>query len=329
MNRQSARSDATRERLRVSLPGSRPALRGIAVEAQARLNDAIAALTSAERGWLAECPLQAALAAGAAAPSAMYERLPRAFNSLTLRVRQQGGDAWVDTYGRLVLYAALAELPSRTPRLRLPGAVWIEVERSLSDLPRAIAKEAAVDMRGGAFARDLGVAQLRMIPYDGMVGVLLRIHPWYASAEASLPVRAGLVRYLGPETFRSVNVVEGHEWRGYRERGRLPWEIHVEHNAALAAVNPLIRGVVARGWNNDPALRAMSPALVAKADGIVAGGGYRFPITTPPSATAQALEVSATRRRHYEEGTYVPRSYATFFKRSRLLRWALNRWDAG
>ena len=287
------------------------------------------ALPAEHRQWLAETPLDSALRASTRPPAGDSERVPRAFLDAERQVNAAGGAAWAVVYARLLLLAQLSLLPGARPELRVPTLVWAEVERGLKLLLDSVPAVVTLEWSEVDFVRNLRAAQLRWLPYDGMVGHATRVHPWYLGREAGWPGRLGLARYLGRDAFRSVTVIEGHEWRGYRELRRQAWETRMARTAALAAVNPSIAGALSRSWVNDPALDHISPALSEKANGIVAAGGYRFATATSAIATVQALAKSETRRRLHAEGKYVPRVYATFFKRAALLRWARARWGDG
>ena len=76
---------------------------------------------------------------------------------------------------------------------------------------------------------------------------------------------------------------------------------------------------------NDPKLAAITPHLTEQAEALVTLGARRFRKRTSPDITEMALRSSATRRKLYEEGKYVPREYGLVIKRSDLLRWAA-RW---
>ena len=287
------------------------------------------ALPAEHRQWLAETPLDSALRASTRPPAGDSERVPRAFLDAERQVNAAGGAAWAVVYARLLLLAQLSLLPGARPALRVPTLVWAEVERGLRLLLDSVPSVVTLEWSEIDFLKDLRAAQLRWLPYDGMVGPVTRVHPWYLGRDAGWPGRLGLARYLGRDAFRNVTVIEGHEWRGYRELRRQPWETRLARTAALAAVNPSIAGALSRSWVNDPALDHISPALSEKANGIVAAGGYRFATGTSELATVQALAKSETRRRLHAEGKYLPRVYATFFKRAALLRWARARWGDG
>ena len=322
-------SPEIRALLRVTAPEERAGVKALAERARAEFETAVEALSPVERGWLADTPVERALTASRRrGAGADHSRFPRAFVQIATQVEARGGPEWTAAYARLLLLAQLAALPLACPEHRLPELAWAGIEDSLRLLLEAVPSIATASLGERGFVNDLRAAQLQWLPSDGQVVTSVRVHPWYLAREGGIGGRAELARYLGAGTIRTLTVIEGHEWRGYREH-RPNWRTGMARMAAVAAVNPVIAGEIPRNWLNDPALRNVSPRLAAKADEIIAAGAHRFATAMTPVTTSRALQTSETRRRLYAEGKYVPRVFGTFFKRSAWLRWARERWESG
>jgi hypothetical protein len=317
--------------LLTSLPAERPGIRATAAEASFALDATLASLDGSELRWLDEAPLDRAVeAVRRRAPGGDYSFHNQAARTLQAQLTDAGGSAWKARYGRLLLLALVARLPSLRPELHIPELAWAEIELCLKELlAAAVASDGVPAWDAGLFVKDVGAAQFQLLPYDGMVADWHAISPRYLSREAPWRDRAALTRYLGRDFSRPGAFMFGHEWRGYREKRRQHWGIRLARTAAIAAVNPRIRGALSSGWMNDPAVAALSPALGRKAAGFAAVGARAFPAPTDEIAVERALALSETRRRAYEAGTYRPRVHAMLIRRSDLLRWARRWWDNG
>jgi hypothetical protein len=92
--------------------------------------------------------------------------------------------------------------------------------------------------------------------------------------------------------------------------------------ADILRANPEIKGNFGITWFNDPKMKEISPKLSYIREISVTNGGKIFYYGSSKAVIRDALSKSATRRRLYQEGSYVPRSFIRIWSRSKLIGWA-------
>ena len=178
----------------------------------------------------------------------------------------------------------------------------------------------------GDFRKDLAAAQLRALPFDGMVNEVSMFSVRFETARASLNERLRLAAYLRADYVRPRWWFARHSWRGHRD-ARRNWRPGQARLAAIVAVNRAIAGHTSATWLNDPQLAHVTPHLAEKAAGYVAMGGRRFRGVTSAETAGFALQTSASRRKLHAEGGYDPQSYWVAIARRDLLRWGRREWQ--
>ena len=175
------------------------------------------------------------------------------------------------------------------------------------------------------FEKDVAIAQLRLIPYQGGAGRVERIHPAFASRRASLRNCLALVLYLRHNFFRPGHYWVRHQWRGFRDGIQRGPTARTEVTAMILSANPHLRGLYGSGWTLDPALRTITPHLPARYDLYVSIGGRGFRMEIDEPTRQRALSTSRTRRELYEAGKYTPAVQGVFVRRADMIRWAQSR----
>jgi hypothetical protein len=99
------------------------------------------------------------------------------------------------------------------------------------------------------------------------------------------------------------------------------WEQTYVRLAELLELNRQFRAVVASSWFRDPALAGISPHLAYLREYPCRHGARLFATGKDTSGLSGALATSATRRRLFESGQYVPTIHMMIWPRSALLRW--------
>jgi len=110
--------------------------------------------------------------------------------------------------------------------------------------------------------------------------------------------------------------------RAMREFNPEGWTAHCILMAAVLRANPGCLGIMGAGWFYDPALAQISPGLAYIHETQTRHGAFLVRIGTAPHHIENALHKSATRRRLYEEGKYMPTCYLCAWPRAALLAWA-------
>ncbi|MGZ5884768.1 MAG: hypothetical protein ACXWJE_10430 [Burkholderiaceae bacterium] len=92
--------------------------------------------------------------------------------------------------------------------------------------------------------------------------------------------------------------------------------------AELYRLHPEVLGMYGSSWFYDPALDEISPRLAYLRAVPLAGGAELFFVEEGGSASNNSLATSPTRRKLYEEGKYMPKSYMLAWGRSSQIAWA-------
>lgn len=98
------------------------------------------------------------------------------------------------------------------------------------------------------------------------------------------------------------------------------WERTYARLADLLRANASMKGVVSASWFFDPALREFSPHLLYLRDVPERHGAAFFLIGTDLRGDSGAIATSATRRRLFEQGAYVPQIYLRVWPRAAILK---------
>lgn len=92
--------------------------------------------------------------------------------------------------------------------------------------------------------------------------------------------------------------------------------------AELYALHPECLGMFCSSWFYDPALDRISPWLSYLRMIPLAGGAHLFHVQDGGEAIGNAIAKSRTRRKLYEEGKYLPRTYMIVWGKHRQIEWA-------
>ncbi len=90
--------------------------------------------------------------------------------------------------------------------------------------------------------------------------------------------------------------------------------------AEMLEANPEIKGMYGGSWFYDPALEKISPHLVYLRKRPQDNGARIFYVGV--DVDSGALSKSKTRQRLYDEGKYIPKSYALIWSRKSMIDWA-------
>lgn len=92
--------------------------------------------------------------------------------------------------------------------------------------------------------------------------------------------------------------------------------------AELYALHPKCLGMFCSSWYYDPVLDGISPRLSYLRTVPVSGGAHLFHVQDGGEAVGNALAKSPTRRKLYEQGQYLPKTYMIAWGRDQQIEWA-------
>jgi hypothetical protein len=226
---------------------------------------------------------------------------------------------------KLALSFLMKESVERLERGFLPTEILYLYQNLLERILRDFSTQSDdfYNHRNDLFLKDLAVCSLRLIPVGGswlteVSGIGRR---FLVSGGARQFVDASLfalfkARGLKPyyQIHMDIRCLEG-----FSPRGRDQCYLGI---AELLKLNPRIKGMYAVSWFYDPKLEKISPNLLYLRKEPEQNGARFFQIGTSATDIKFATAKSATRRKLYNEGKYLPTSYLLIWPRKELLSWA-------
>lgn len=258
-----------------------------------------------------------------AGPFEHYRHVPP---SAAAAVEKLGSQAEVETK-RLFIRAALgrgaAQLVEAGALRRLPPRIAGHHAKQLERIGTAIAADGDwYDLANDRCLKDLGLVTLRLM----------------AAAAQLLDTRCGIARSI---VFRqglaavSSNLIEILRLGGFKpyiqihthlsyldEFNEDGWNECYRCCADLYPSQPALLGMFGASWFYDPALAAISPRLNYLRDVPLAGGAKHFFVEAGGESIDNATSTSPSRKKLYEEGQYMPKSYLIAWGRKQQMDWA-------
>lgn len=242
---------------------------------------------------------------------------------LVTEIEAAGGPKASRAFLRCVIaQGAAATLKSRR-FADLPGRVGreqaLQLERILAD---ANCEHDWLNIDHDLFQKEFGLATLRLYAAGAQLvdyrcgvprSVVLRGGVGQALTKLRTVLRAG--------GFRPYFQIHTHTFMldRFNEQG---WEECYHCCAELYALHPDVLGMYGSSWFYDPALENVSPRLGYLRHTPAEGGAQLLYVETGGSAINNSLSSSPTRRKLYEEGEYVPKSYMLLWSKNDQKSWS-------
>lgn len=246
--------------------------------------------------------------------SGNYKRLPPALHAApTLSEAEQA---------MLAAWAILDRIAQFDPtawEVRVPDAVLGLYPAELTRIMDAVEND-TVDMSRDRWRKNLAIAAGRLLPvgaeFADVHSGIPRSMPWRLGAHGA--VRALRCILLECGGFAPFFELHAHPDRldDFTPHG---WDASYRRLAALLDINPGYKGVMAASWFRDPALTTISPRLTYLREVPDEHGATMFHVASDREGRSGALARSATRRRLFDEGRYVPQIYMMIWPRKALL----------
>lgn len=182
-----------------------------------------------------------------------------------------------------------------------------------------------IDRPAYAFSSDYFIKDIRFVAL-----LTLPCHAEVLDLRSHLgPHIAGKFFLQWPGLSTVCDLMKRRAWLAYHTEARYLDEFTPEgwNQCYLDAVALLerfddIQGLYAVTWFVDPSLSAISPHLAYISDVPKQFGASIIPIRSTATDIAYATATSATRKRLYLEGRYLPKSHAIVWPRDGMLKWA-------
>jgi hypothetical protein len=223
----------------------------------------------------------------------------------------------------------LAESARRWDAARLPlvipGSVLPLYAADIERLSARVAETddpAFYDLENEDYVKELAIATGRFIPvgraYGDPGGRLPRRILWAGGPRQAARAMAAVARAGGFGPFLTLHLHR----LSLGDRAESTWAAQHLRVADLVRANPRLRGEAGAGWMHDPRIATIAPHLWYITENTVAGGASLFFAHRDTGGTSGALDASNTRRRLFDEGSYIPEVWAYLWPRAALLRWA-------
>lgn len=234
------------------------------------------------------------------------------------------------SFHKVALLSLMKESVKRLKSMCLPKNIlclctdWFE--RILSDFSRQ--SEDFYDHTNDLFLKDLAVCGLRLIPVGGawlteVVGISRRFLLSGGVLQFMDASLFALFRSRGFKPFYQIHL-DIRYLEGFSPQGRDQCYLGI---ADLLKLNSNVKGMCAVSWYYDLSLANISPHLLYLREGAEENGARFFRIGTTATDIKSATAKSATRRRLYHEGKYLPTSYLLIWPKREILLWADRRSD--
>jgi len=255
-------------------------------------------------------------------PYLPYHHLPDRLKKRWYSLLQRKGENDFGIMARCLLLHLISDFEGRAKRHRYTNNIVHRFKISLTRIIEAISNPqfTLYNNINDILLKDLAICRQSMFPAGAQV----------VEAQSSFPrsllIRGGLrqmMRFarllLTIKGNKPVYQIHTHlmELEEFNPRG---WEKCYLFIAEMLQINTEVKGMYGGSWFYDPALEKISPRLVYLRKQPEDAGAYLF--YSNVSVNSGALSKSETRRRLYQEGRYIPRSYTLIWPREQLIDWA-------
>lgn len=179
-----------------------------------------------------------------------------------------------------------------------------------------------LDLGDDRFQKEFGIASLRLyVAGSNLVDYRCGIPRSVVLGEGPVkaPARLAAIMRLGGFKPYFQGHIHAFHLNAFNEEGRNDF---YRCCAELYPLHPECLGVFCSSWYYDPVLEQISPWLAYLRKVPLAGGAHLFHVRDGGDAIANATAKSRTRRRLYEEGKYLPKTYMFVWGRDDQIKWA-------
>lgn len=227
------------------------------------------------------------------------------------------------TFLRAALGCGIVRLVESGGLRRLPPRIVGHHAKQLKRISGALAADGDwFDLANDRFLKDMGLVTARLLAAAAQVLDTRCGIPRSLVARqglAAMPaVAADFARLGGFKPYIQIHTHMSY-LDEFSEEG---WNECYRCCADLYAVRPDLLGMFGGSWFYDPAIAEISPRLGYLRDVPLTGGARHWFVEAGGDAIANALSTSASRRKLYEEGKYMPKSYMIVWGRREQVAWA-------
>ncbi|WP_334188074.1 hypothetical protein [Noviherbaspirillum sp.] len=255
-----------------------------------------------------------------------YKTFPKPCHEIVEHVSTRFGVTGVRFFLKGTISASIVNLIDSGRLKSLPQRVF---EQQLAHIKRMIdnkdMQETWLDINNDLFHKEFGLASLRLYAAGAQVVDFRRGVPRSAILkEGILRSSKNLLFMMKSGGFKPYFEIHTHKFHleAFNERG---WEECYRCCADLYDLHPNCLGMSGSSWFYDPHLELISPRLSYLTKTPLNGGAKIMFFEEGGQAIDNALSTSMTRRKLYEEGKYLPKSYMLVWRKRDQVAWANTR----
>ncbi len=261
---------------------------------------------------------------------ASYSYVSPRLRQISEQIHGKGGDDLRDDYHKLVLLTLVERATTSRRGSRLPESLQRLVD---TELARIVAETDTNEpgfyaYSNDLFVRDLSFARGKLMPVG--VGVVeLAGVPRGILFKGVTQFFKGLWFFaLKMRGFKPFYLVHTNP-RALQHFNPEGWDRAYLYIAELLRANAHVKGVFRSNWFIDPQLEQISPRLTYLRRRLAENGAWLFYVGRSEDPARNALAKSASRKKLFEEGKYVPKDYLHAWPRKAVLKWAGSTQAAG
>ena len=257
-----------------------------------------------------------------------YGFVGKKVNELCRNIVSTSNEHTLQLYHQLLLVDLISIADNKIRTKNFPAEI---VNLFSSNFNRiALEIEAGTDIKSYTYAEDrfrkkLAVCSLRMIPAGAqkinLVRMSRRILLQHGIFQFTRALSFVLIELGGFQPLFEMHT-DSNDPELMAEFNESGWLMFYRRVSELLKLRPEIKGIVGNSWFYDPQLEKISPRLTYLRKIVTENGGCLFYVGPSASAIKDATLKSPTRKKLYEEGTYIPTDYLVVWPRKQLICWS-------
>ena len=256
-----------------------------------------------------------------------YHHLMPEVAKFWLEVLDDYGPDALESYNRVTMLVLIETFEERAADRNYPDSVITQYRSSFSRIEKTIVESefGTYSHTSDTFLKDFAICRQKAFPVGGA-----HIVDEYSGFSRTALLSGGIgqfFRFLFSLLFVSQGnmpfyVTHTHlsEIEDFGPEGRDECYARI---AEMLERHPEMKGMYSASWFNDPALEEVSPRLAYLRKVPQENGAWVFRVGE--DIEGGALSKSATRRKLYEDGKYIPTAYLVVWPRKEIIAWAKRR----
>jgi len=233
----------------------------------------------------------------------------------------------MELYHKLILLTLILKAKDKLVNKKLPYDINTLYEMNFKRIIHSIGNNSSGSFiyPQDNFLKDLAICTLKMIPAGAQ-----KIHLDVISKRFLF--KNGLKQFIECVIFIYFELggfrplynmhTDAHDQDLLEEFNANGWKRFYLRVAHLLKMNKKVKGIFGNSWFFDPQLNNISPRLKYLREIPIKNGGRLFYTGSEPQSIKNAILKSATRRKLYNEGKYIPRNHLIIWSRKQLINWA-------